>query len=122
MTVRIYSGLPGSGKTTLGKAECDQVFEADQFFVNDRTGLYTFDPSKLSEAHAWCFRRFLTELMADDNSVVGVTNTNVSAWEISPYYQGALAFGREVKIIRVNCDPTVEFPQKYCAHTLRIER
>lgn len=66
----LIRGLPGSGKTTLAEqimkewkeirdgrgrqVKSCKLIAADDFFMVD--GEYKFDPSKLSEAHAWCQR------------------------------------------------------------------
>jgi predicted kinase len=61
-------------------------------------GEYLFDASKLSEAHADCFRRFIDHLRAGTRLVI-VDNTNTTNEEIAPYYLGAQAFGYEVEIV-----------------------
>ncbi len=39
-----------------------------------------------------------------DLSVIVVDNTGIKAWEISPYYNLARAYGHEVRIIHLECD------------------
>lgn len=109
--VFVYSGLPGSGKSTLIKERHPGafVFSADNFFMKD--GEYAFDPAKIGQAHADCFRRFIECLkmgvaMGSDDVVV-VDNTNTTAVEISPYMLAADAFGAQAEVVTVKCDPMV---------------
>jgi hypothetical protein len=78
------------------------VCSADFFFETNRG--YEFDASKLGEAHAQCLRLFLT-FLRDERPLVIVSNTNLSAWEIAPYYQCAIALGYDAEIITIQCDP-----------------
>ena len=99
--VTILSGIPGSGKSYLAaqmKADNPRlcVVSADKFFETR-----AFDPSLLGVAHAACFAHFLMMINSQD---VVVDNTNLHAWEISPYMLGAAAFGVPAKIVRVNCN------------------
>lgn len=59
--VIVMSGVSGSGKSThaekLAKVNDGTIVSADQFF--ERTDGYLFDPSKLGEVRAFCFRRFI---------------------------------------------------------------
>ncbi len=101
--VIILSGVSGSGKSTYIEKlnlDADYIVSADHYFMKD--GEYKFDPTKLSEAHASCFRRFVRVLKYCALIVV-VDNTNTTAVEIAPYVLGAQAFGWdvEIKTIRV---------------------
>jgi predicted ABC-type ATPase len=109
--VIILSGVSGCGKSTIahsfvpddkyrdgaGKA----IVSADHFFIRD--GVYQFDPSKLSQAHATCFRKFLSYLQLDVSLVI-VDNTNTTEAEISPYYLAAQAFEYQCEIMTVSTD------------------
>lgn len=95
LTLTLVRGLPGSGKTTLAKSMRIDHFEADQFFmVGDR---YVFDPSRLSEAHAWCLRMARNSLEAGRDCVV--SNTFSRRWEMAPYFEVADSTGAKVRII-----------------------
>jgi predicted kinase len=104
--VYVLQGVSGSGKSTLARRLVDLlgavVVSADDYFLDPKDGSYNFDPSKLGQAHAHCFRCFLEALEAGKEVVV-VDNTNSTAVEISPYMLGASALGYEAKVIRVAC-------------------
>jgi predicted kinase len=104
--VYVLQGVSGSGKSTLARRLVDLlgavVVSADDYFLDPKDGSYNFDPSKLGQAHAHCFRCFLDALEAGKEVVV-VDNTNTSTIEISPYMLGASACGYEAKVIRVVC-------------------
>jgi predicted ABC-type ATPase len=106
MKVIILSGVSGSGKTTYIEDQIHiedlrsyGIVSADHYFM--RGDGYHFDASKLSEAHAECFRQFIDNLRMGVETVF-VDNTNCSNEEIAPYYLGAQAFGYEVEIITLD--------------------
>ena len=104
MRVEIMRGVSGAGKSTYaGKYFPDaEVCSADHFFMNG-DGEYEFNPAKLPLAHQTCFRKFLGLLAQSCNHIV-VDNTNMSAWEISPYVLAGESYGYDVTIheIKVN--------------------
>jgi tRNA uridine 5-carbamoylmethylation protein Kti12 len=120
MQVIIMRGIPGSGKTTYLESlqhdmetrqclSCEWV-SADGYFYE--SGVYKFDPTKLTEAHNSCLKAFLVGLQMNNDlafDCIGVDNTNISVAEIAPYYQLASALGWEVKIIRIHCDPVIAY-------------
>jgi len=99
----LLRGLPGSGKSTLGKylasGSGSTYFEADQYFVDDM-GVYNFDASKLRQAHQWCKNEvqyamsyghrgsYISEPMA----LIVVSNTFTQKWEMDDYYELAKRF------------------------------
>lgn len=120
MKVVIMSGLPGSGKDywldhnlPYDAEEFDIVVcSADHFFMID--GEYKFDMTKLGEAHKACFAKFLetgSRWKKEENhrinsnipQVLAVSNTNLTAWEISPYMALANYWGADVEIVRLEC-------------------
>lgn len=112
----IFRGIPGAGKSTLAsrlqgalasRGSSAKIVCADDFFMKD--GTYHFDVSQLEAAHAACLTRFLKAVEKKDEEFVFVTNTNMSSWEISPYYQGAIAFGYHPLILSIEVDPQVAF-------------
>jgi len=123
MKVVILRGLPGSGKSHFAQIlnnEVDgfvRVVSADDYFTTK--GHYDFDPRKLSEAHAQCFKKYLMHVIGtselawgepivsnsfDKEMVLIVDNTNINRWEISPYLQAAVAFKMPAVIYTVQCD------------------
>lgn len=87
----VLRGLPGSGKSTLGKIikrgdNCFRCyhFEADQYFI-DRDGVYRFDPAKLTAAHKSCYDNVAYRL--GEGSSVVVSNTFTTMKELRPYFE-----------------------------------
>ena len=111
MKVIILSGVSGSGKSTYAAKLLEQEYEdleqeyedkclkvsADDFFTDSLSGKYSFDPSRLGEAHASCFRNYI-EALTDGVNFILVDNTNTTEAEIAPYVLGANAFGYDVEI------------------------
>lgn len=115
MKVIIMRGLPGSGKSTWRKANHlgDWFCSADSLFT-DSHGNYSFDPARLPEAHDRCLRRFtevavlaLQHEVFPRDKVFVVDNTNISVYEIAPYYRLAEAVGHDVEIVQIDCPPAV---------------
>jgi predicted kinase len=126
--VVILRGIPGSGKSFIGKQIQHLLWEkyhilapicsADLFFETTRG--YEFDPKGLSSAHQRCRKQFLHALEAAKASsssaetetktktetglsVILVDNTNTQKWEYDEYESEALANGFEVQIVQVKC-------------------
>lgn len=100
--IYILSGISGSGKSTLVenilKTYGHDVVSADHFFM--KNGVYTFDPSRLSEAHADCFHRYLYSVRQGRPTIVD--NTNIQTWELSPYVLAAQAYNLSYRIIELD--------------------
>jgi predicted kinase len=99
-TLYIVRGVSGSGKTTYAKKLTERVgcyyFEADHFF-EDAEGVYTFDGSKLKDAHLWCFEGVSGEI--DRGYDVIVANTFTRTWEMRQYIYTALAHDYHIVIV-----------------------
>jgi len=93
----LLRGLPGSGKSTAAKlfggARWYAHYEADMYFMQD--GEYKFDPTKLRDAHAWCFSQ-IEKAMIDELPTVIVSNTFTQQWEMDSYYELAEKLGYQV--------------------------
>lgn len=109
MRITIMQGLPGSGKSTHAaklKAQGAVIVSADDYFTENDEGVYKFDPTKLSEAHGQCMRRFVYAILNREDHVV-VDNTNCTSEEIAPYMALANAYDYEARILRVEAEPDV---------------
>jgi predicted kinase len=103
----ILQGVSGSGKSTYAKNLAEKlelgffskIVSADNHFTSN--GVYSFDPTKLTEADASCFRQFIHACSYDNANLVIVDNTNTTPTEIAPYVLGAHAFRYDVKIVRL---------------------
>lgn len=95
-------GAPGSGKTTKAKElqqESPAVHvEADMYFT-DLDGTYKFDPTKLAEAHDFCYNRAFAAMQKGVQVIV--SNTFTKAWERVGYFELARRYGYEVLVIRM---------------------
>ncbi|OWZ20777.1 hypothetical protein PHMEG_0004773 [Phytophthora megakarya] len=91
--VVILRGIPGSGKSTLGR--------------------YVFDVKKLGAAHSTCKGDFARALEGDiprshggrrpHQHVVLVDNTSTQKWEYEPYEDIARSHGSRVHIVEMKC-------------------
>lgn len=113
-TLKILRGIPGAGKSTLALGEGAHggvqdypvpVCSADAFFT-DAKGVYRFNPAELGEAHGGCFRAAVTQCQRGSAFVV-IDNTNLSVAECAPYVLMGQAYGYDVEIITLRCDPAV---------------
>ena len=100
--VTILRGLPGSGKSTFVKTNFANCFicSTDNYFT-DNEGNYKFDPAKLTEYLGNCLREYNHALRHSKWDIV-VDNTNISAWEIAPYYSLAVAYSWNVEIVTLH--------------------
>ncbi|EEY59106.1 uncharacterized protein PITG_11565 [Phytophthora infestans T30-4] len=118
--VVILRGIPGSGKSTLGRemeAICRHrgaaftACSADIFFETPRG--YVFDVRKLGAAHSKCkgeFTRAVQGGIPRDHDgyryrqhVVLVDNTSTQRWEYEPYEDIARSYGSRVHIVEMKC-------------------
>lgn len=118
MKVTIYSGVPGSGKSTIIRRDHPGaiVCSADHWYERNGSYLEDFNPAELPKAHGACLLKFARAL-EHGFSVLGATdaltyeivvdNTNTTAVEIAPYAALALAYGANLEIVTVQCDPEV---------------
>jgi len=98
MAVIILRGLPGSGKSTwIAKNTPEaEICSSDHFMMED--GVYKFDRNKLPKSHAQCLQKYV-ELVRSSRKRIVVDNTNISIYEIAPYYQVASAYNHRVRIV-----------------------
>jgi len=102
MKLTLVRGVPGSGKSTLGRrmeisfSDCVKL-EADMYMHNE-SGVYVFDASKLKEAHQWC--QTTTHAMLIAGKHVVVCNTFIKLWEMRAYINMARNLSCDVEILR----------------------
>ena len=95
-TLYLIRGIPGSGKTTLAINLCMNMkhptvlLEADKYFINT-SGVYEFNPSKLSEAHNYCYSCAMENLIEGRDVIV--SNTSTTEKEVQRYQQLAEELG-----------------------------
>ena len=95
-TLYLIRGIPGSGKTTLAVHLCMSMkhppvlLEADKYFIST-SGVYEFNPSKLSEAHNYCYSRAMENLIEGRDVIV--SNTSTTEKEVQRYQQLAEELG-----------------------------
>jgi len=87
-TLYLIRGVPGSGKSTFAQELEDAcvvsyVLEADNYFINQSTGEYNFDASKLKQAHEWCQLSAIRSL--NNQNSVAVSNTSTTEKEVETY-------------------------------------
>lgn len=91
--VIIIRGIAGAGKTHFVHEQREKLIDsgvwsavcsADDFWISPATGCYAFDPKRIGEAHADCFRRFLDKIQRKVFNYLLVDNTCISPWEIAP--------------------------------------
>ena len=111
MKIVIMRGIPGSGKSTyIYKLEptsgyAKVICSADDFFIDTNCN-YNFDPSKLDQAHKYCYKKFINSLK---NPIIGlliVDNTNIRLHEMSPYIRYAQIYMNhtdDIDIVRCEC-------------------
>ena len=108
ITLYIIRGLPGTGKSTLGKTLApDASFAADDYFMEGDE--YKFDPTKLRVAHAQCQVNVREALLDGQAAVasgvpnfqVAVCNTFSKEWEWRPYAEMAKELGIRYYVINL---------------------
>lgn len=92
----LFRGLPGSGKSSLAKSLCEDVWSADQYF--ERHGEYVFDSKELQLAHRWC-QAHVEKSMIDETSTIGVANTFTQEWEMKPYFDLARKYNYRITTV-----------------------
>lgn len=97
----LMRGLPGSGKSFLGKQLAKQAADTkiystdDLFMVN---GEYRFNPAKLGKFHKENQLR-VEHAMGKGISLIIVDNTNTQLWEMRPYIKMAKKFGYLIECV-----------------------
>ncbi len=119
--VIIMRGIVGAGKSTYAKLFPDAIIcSADEYHI-DEDGIYRFDPANIGKAHDYCLSKFLFAIQDEDiDRIIIVDNTNLSIYEIAPYYRLAQIHNLDVKIIRIHTD--FEIAARRNIHSVPLER
>lgn len=98
----LLRGIPGSGKSFLGKqlaGETGEIFASDDFFINEQ-GKYNWREEDLTTAHNWNYQRVLKALEQGISPVI-LDNTNVTLEEMKftrPLIETAINNNYDVEI------------------------
>lgn len=100
--VLILSGIPGSGKTHLTRKIRGEYIDMCHVSADHHVD-YTLriNHGTFAKAHDACRRDYLTAIMIKKPQLIVVDNTNLSAWEIAPYYLFAETMGYNAHILRI---------------------
>lgn len=102
----LIRGLPGSGKSSLATSilkaclpnaePTNHIHSTDRFFL--RKGVYTFDSSLLSDAHAWNQKNVDRKMSMGLKPII-VDNTNTQLWEMKSYLGMAVKHKYKIRVI-----------------------
>lgn len=107
-TLKLYRGLPGSGKSTIALSHASnyEVVENDHFWENDH-GVYQYDPEMTHIAGWWCWAEAFRRLRNVDE--VSVANVFARKDVLMGYVNEALKHEIKVAITEVVVDPERAF-------------
>lgn len=117
--VVVMRGLPGSGKSSFAMALKQQyasedtvaILSADGFF--EEKGSFAFDKSKLDDAHDFCRKCFVKELLNERRAAVIVDNTNSKIADYKFYVEKARQTGKRFLIVEMLCRSEIELQDFY---------
>lgn len=97
----LIRGIPGSGKSTHARKHFPghDMWEADTFHTDVKTGEYNWKAENQGKAHQWC--QGMTRRSMEQGRAVVVSNTFTKMWEMKPYLDMAKEFGYRVEVIRM---------------------
>lgn len=107
-------GISGSGKSTwIQKNHPHAVIaSADDFFrLPDGTYDFSNHAERIRDAHKACYATFMQAMIKKEPLII-IDNTNIHAWEISPYVVAAEYAGYHAEIITIECDPETAIARK----------
>lgn len=109
----IMRGIPGAGKSSFVESLPGTKIICSADLAHVTGGVYRFDPAKKEKAHADCFDLWMRSLCNLRNGAVDrwewlvCDNTNLTGWEVAPYFRTADWAGVPVEIVRIEVDPFV---------------
>jgi tRNA uridine 5-carbamoylmethylation protein Kti12 len=127
-TVILLQGISGSGKSTWAektKSEMNAlgfetvIVSVDHFFVQN--GEYLFSPTKLSDAHSACFRKFVAAVHDPFCSLIIVDNSSVTKEQLAPYIVYARAFCEKPNIRIISFEVSAKIAANRNIHEISEE-
>ncbi|XP_072393564.1 uncharacterized protein [Diabrotica undecimpunctata] len=105
----ILRGIPGSGKSFLGKKILEQtvgfdrnyqfhIMSSDDYFCQNPRGNYEYDVHKIEDAHNWNQQRTFEKVSRGFSPII-IDNTNTQMWEMKAYATMAMDFGYIIEIL-----------------------
>ncbi len=122
MRVTILRGISGSGKSTWAKLQAKDaiVISTDAYFIQP-DGSYLFEAAKLQAYHQRAFKAFIEALEQKVPWIV-IDNTNIRAWEFSPYVAAAEAFGYTTELLTFDCPLETALSRKQLLTERKMEQ
>jgi predicted kinase len=85
----LLRGLPGSGKSKLAEVLSENglypIFSVDDFFTDEKTGIYEFNFNENHLAYKSCIEK-VESSMSSGAKKIFVHNTFTMEWEMEPYF------------------------------------
>jgi uridine kinase len=110
--------IPGSGKSTfakyifentISKNKTSIIVSVDDFFLTNQE--YKFDRTKIADANKFCYKNFV-QAITNNIDVVIIDNTNLAAWEISPYKTYSEYSDYSFHIYQISVEPQIAFSRR----------
>ncbi len=103
-SIILLRGLPGSGKTSLAGILSEKgkhpVYSVDEYFTDDKSGVYEFDHRSNHLAYSACEENTRKSMMAGAEKIF-VDNTFTLEWEMEPYFRLAKEFDYKISVVTV---------------------
>jgi len=129
--VVVLRGIAGAGKTTYADALCraadahripSYAFTADVQTYTQPDGVVRARKYDLHNAHAKCLREFTVFLVDraqqahEGSALMIVDNSSIHNEEVAPYASLAKAFGAELHLVALRCDPYAALARATATH------
>jgi predicted kinase len=104
MKTIIMCGVSGSGKSTyIANNYSNAIVYAIDNYLDYEQSTYQ-NKDKLKKAYWDCLKDFMLSTY-DESLEIVVDNSNTTITGIAPFISTSIAFGREVEVIMIKCDP-----------------